>query len=140
MNFINADMIAKGLAPFNPESAAIEAGKIFLKRIETLASNKVSFAFETTLSGLNFIDRINKWRAFGYEVILYFLYLPNAELAVRRVRLRVAQGGHSVPEDVIIRRYSRGWNNLQKHYKQIVDDWIIFDNSGDQPLIIEEKQ
>ncbi len=140
LNFINADMIAKGLAPFNPESIAIEAGKIFLKRIETLTSNKVSFAFETTLSGLNFIDRIKKWRAVGYEVILYFLYLPDAELAVRRVKFRVAQGGHSVPEDVIIRRYSRGWDNFQKHYKQLVDDWIVFDNSGDQPLIMEEKQ
>ena len=94
LNFINADMIAKGIAPFNPESVSIEAGKIVLKRIEALTSKKVSFAFETTLSGLNFIDRINKWREVAYEVILYFLYLPNAELAVRRVKLRVAQGGH----------------------------------------------
>lgn len=113
LNFINADMIAKGIAPFNPESVAIEAGKIFLKRIKALTSNKVSFAFETTLSGLNFIDRINKWREVGYEVILYFLYLPNAEMAVRRVKLRVAQGGHNVPENVISRRYSRGWDNFQ---------------------------
>ncbi|RAM01251.1 hypothetical protein DO021_14330 [Desulfobacter hydrogenophilus] len=89
---------------------------------------------------MNFIDRINKWREVGYEVILYFLYLPNAELAVRRVKLRVAQGGHNVPENVISRRYRRGWDNFQKHYKQIVDDWIIFDNSGDQPLIMEEKR
>jgi len=140
LNFLNADMIAKGIAPFNPETVALTAGKIFLKRIETMAASRVSFAFETTLSGLNFISSINRWQSFGYEVILYFLYLPVEELAIRRVKLRVTQGGHNVPENVIIRRYNRGWENFQKHYKHIVDDWIVFDNSGDMPLVIEEKK
>jgi len=139
LNFINADLIAKGIAPFNPESVALEAGKLFLKRMRKMVSNKKSFSFETTLSGLNYIDHIKQWRTIGYEVILYFLSLPSAEMAIKRVQLRVAQGGHNVPENVIIRRYHRGWDNLQKHYKHIVDDWIIFDNSGDIPLIIEEK-
>ncbi len=139
LNFINADMIAKGIAPFNPESVALEAGKIFLNRIETMVSNNLSFAFETTLSGLNFIDHIKRWQSIGYEVILYFLYLPNEEMATNRVHLRVAQGGHNVPEDVIIRRYHRGCKNFQAHYKPIVNDWVVFDNSGDQPLVIEEK-
>ena len=139
LNFINADLIAQGLAPFNPESVALEAGKIFLRRLDTIVSNKESFAFETTLSGLNYIDRIKKWKQIGYEIILYFLKLPSEEMAIKRVQLRVAQGGHNVPEDVIIRRYHRGWENLQKYYKDLVDAWVVFDNSGDMPSVLEEK-
>ena len=140
LNFINADLIAKGIAPFNPESVALEAGKLFIKRMERLTDNRESFAFETTLSGVNFIDRIKNWRKAGYEIILYFLSLPNEEMAIQRVRLRVAEGGHNVPEKVIIRRYHRGWENFQKYYAELVDNWVIFDNSGDIPVIIEEKQ
>ena len=139
LNFINADLIAKGIAPFNPESVNLEAGKLFLKRMDALVSNKESFAFETTLSGLNYIDHIRKWKKIGYDIILYFLYLPNEEMAIKRVQLRVAEGGHNVPEDVIIRRYHRGWENFNKQYKYLVDDWIVFDNSGDIPLIMEKK-
>ncbi len=139
LNFLNADLIARGLAPFNPESVALEAGKIFLRRLDTIISNKESFAFETTLSGLNYIDRIEKWKQTGYEVILYFLKLPSEELAIRRVQLRVAQGGHNVQKDVIIRRYHRGWKNFQKYYKHLVDAWVVFDNAGDIPLVLEEK-
>jgi predicted ABC-type ATPase len=139
LNFINADLIAQGLAPFNPERVALEAGKIFLRRLDTIVSNKESFAFETTLSGLNYIDRIEKWKQIGYEVILYFLKLPSEEMAIQRVRLRVAQGGHNVPRDVIIRRYFRGWRNFQKYYMHLVDAWVIFDNSGKIPFILEEK-
>jgi len=140
LNFLNADLIAKGIAPFNPESAALEAGKIFLKRLDKKVSNKDSFAFETTLSGLNYIDQIKKWKKIGYEVILYFLKLPNTDMAIKRVQLRVSQGGHSVPEDIVIRRYHRGWENFQKYYKDIVDVWVIFDNSGEIPRILEEKK
>ncbi|MDA3918509.1 MAG: zeta toxin family protein [Deltaproteobacteria bacterium] len=139
LNFINADLIARGLAPFNPESVALEAGKIFLRRLDVIVSNKESFAFETTLSGLNYIDRIKEWKQIGYEIILYFLKLPNEEMAIKRVQLRVNQGGHNVPEDVIIRRYHRGWKNFQKYYKDLVDAWVVFDNSGDMPSILEEK-
>ncbi|MCD4719320.1 MAG: zeta toxin family protein [Desulfobacula sp.] len=139
LNFINADLIAQGLAPFNPESVALEAGKIFLRRLDVIVSNKESFAFETTLSGLNYIDRIKKWKQIGYEVILYFLKLPSEKMAIKRVQLRVDQGGHNVPEDVIIRRYHRGWKNFQKYYKDLVDAWVVFDNSGDLPLVLEEK-
>ena len=139
LNFINADLIAKGISPFNPESVALESGKIFLKRMDTIVSNKESFAFETTLSGLNYIERIKSWKKIGYEVILYFLKLPSEEMAVKRVQTRVAEGGHNVPENVIIRRFHRGWANFHKHYKHLVDDCVIFDNSGDIPLILEEK-
>jgi predicted ABC-type ATPase len=139
LNFLNADLIARGISPFNPESVALEAGKLFLKRMDTIVSNKESFAFETTLSGLNYIDRIRNWKKTGYEIILYFLKLPSEEMALKRVQTRVSEGGHNVPENVIIRRFHRGWINLQKHYKHMVDDWVVFDNSGDIPLILEEK-
>ncbi len=139
LNFLNADLIARGIAPFNPESVAIESGKLFLKRMDSIVSNRESFAFETTLSGLNYIDRIKNWKKIGYEIILYFLKLPSEEMAIERVQTRVSEGGHNVPEDVIIRRFHRGWANFQTHYKHIVDDWVIFDNSGDTPLILEEK-
>ncbi len=140
LNFINADLIAKGIAPFNPESVAIEAGKLFIKRMNRITNNGESFAFETTLSGLNFVDRIKKWKKMGYEIILFFLKLPNEGMAIQRVQLRVAEGGHNVPEEVIMRRYHRGWKNFKQYYADIVDDWVVFDNSGDSPVIIEEKQ
>ena len=139
LNFLNADLIARGIAPFNPESVSLEAGKLFLKRMDTIVSNKESFAFETTLSGLNYIDRIKKWKQTGYEIILYFLKLPNPEIAIKRVQLRVAEGGHYVPEDVIVRRYHRGWKNFEKYYKSLVDAWVVFDNSGENPEVLEKK-
>lgn len=139
LNFINADLIAKGIAPFNPERVALEAGKLFLKRMNSIVSNRESFAFETTLSGLNYIESIKNWKEIGYEVILYFFSLPNEEMAIKRVQLQVAQGGHNVPVDVIKRRFHRGWENFQKHYKDLVDAWVIFDNSGNVPLVLEEK-
>ncbi len=139
LNFLNADLIAKGIAPFNPERVALEAGKLFLRRMSTIVSNRESFAIETTLSGLNYIESIKRWKKIGYEVILYFLSLPNEEIAVKRVQLRVAQGGHNVPIDVIKRRYHRGWQNFQNHYKELVDAWVIFDNSGTVPQVLEEK-
>jgi predicted ABC-type ATPase len=139
LNFINADLIARGIAPFNPESVALEAGKLFLKRMDTIVAKRESFAFETTLSGLNYIRQIQKWKKIGYEVILYYLSLPNEEMAVQRVQLRVAQGGHNVPVDVVKRRYHRGWKNFLNHYKELVDTWVIFDNSGNIPKVVEEK-
>ena len=140
LNFINADLIAKGIAPFNPESVAFEAGKLFIKRMNRITENEESFAFETTLSGLNFVDRIKKWKEIGYGVILYFLKLPNEAMAIQRVQLRVAEGGHNVPEEVIVRRYHRGWDNFKNYYADLVDDWIVYDNSGNIPVILEEKQ
>jgi predicted ABC-type ATPase len=132
-------MIAIGIAPFNPESVVLEAGRLFLKRMNALVANRKSFAFETTLSGLNYVGQIKKWKNLGYEIILYYLRLPNEEMAVERVQLRVAQGGHNVPVDVIKRRYHRGWKNFLDHYKDLVDAWVIFDNSGAIPVVVEEK-
>ena len=88
LNYVNADLIAEGLSPFKPESVAIESGKLLLKKLDNLVEKKESFAFETTLSGLNYIRRIKNWKSQGYEVILFFLKLPNEEMAIQRVRLR----------------------------------------------------
>jgi predicted ABC-type ATPase len=137
LRFINADVIAARLAPSAPETAAIKAGRLMLEEIEQCARRGESFAFETTLSGLSYLRLIAGWRAQGYRVSLFFLRLPNAETAIARVAARVRQGGHDIPEPVIRRRFDTGWNNLQRHYKQIVDDWALYDNAGAEPVMLE---
>ncbi|MDE8343936.1 MAG: zeta toxin family protein [Acidocella sp.] len=140
--FINADLIAAGLAPFAPETAALKAGRLMLQEIELCARGGESFAFETTLSGLGYLRHIALWRAQGYRVSLFFLKLPNVETAIARVAARVRQGGHNIPEPVIRRRFAMGWNNFQKYYKLAVDDWAVYDNAGAEPTVLEwgEKQ
>ena len=88
---------------------------------------------------MNYIHRIKFWQKQGYEVILFFLKLPSEEMAINRVRLRVSEGGHHVPEKVIKRRYHKGWLNFQKQYQHLVDSWVIFDNSGEIPIILDES-
>lgn len=139
LNFINADLIAAGLSPFKPESVAVEAGKLLLKRIDEMVAREESFAFETTLAGRNYIHRIKTWQNAGYEVILYFLKLPSEQMAIERVRLRVAEGGHHVPDKVVKRRYNKGLENLEKFYKNMVDAWVVFDNAGSMPIVLEES-
>ena len=136
--FVNADLIAAGLAPFSPESAAIRAGRLMLGEITNLVRRGESFAFETTLSGLMYARLIQEWRGFGYRVRLIYLSLPNAELAVTRVAERVVQGGHAIPEAVIRRRFDAGWNNFNLKYKFLVNAWSLYDNSQQQPVLIEE--
>ncbi len=135
--FINADLIAAGLAPFAPETAALKAGRLMLEEIAQCARRGDSFAFETTLSGLGYLRHIAGWRAQGYRVSLFFLTLPNAETAIARVAARVRQGGHDIPEPVIRRRFVMGWNNFQRRYKQAVDDWALYDNAGAEPVMLE---
>jgi len=139
LNFLNTDLIAQGLAPFKPESVAFSAGRLLLNRIDDLVSKREDFAFETTLSGLGYIRRIQEWKSMGYSVVLYFLKLPSEKMAIKRVHLRVAVGGHDVPEKAIRRRYHKGWENLNRHYKQRVDAWVVFDNSGQSPVILDEN-
>lgn len=131
--FINADLIAAGLAPFAPETAALRAGRLMLEEIASCTRRGESFAFETTLSGLSYLRRIAHWQAQGYFVNLFFLSLPNVETAIERVASRVRQGGHDVPEPVIRRRFVTGLNNFHRHYRHAVDDWTLYDNSGAQP-------
>lgn len=135
--FINADLIAAGLAPFAPETAAIKAGRLMLEEIAGCARNGESFAFETTLSGLSYLRQIAQWRTQGYRVSLFFLMLPDAETAIARVAERVRQGGHNIPEPVIRRRFAAGRDNFNQHYKQAVDDWALYDNTGAEPALLE---
>jgi len=139
-NYINADLIAKGLSPFEPELAAIQAGKLMLSEIKKSVNSSSSFAFETTLSGLNYQRKIEQWSAMGYEIILYYFSLPSVEMAIERVELRVKQGGHNIPEHVIRRRFERSKINLEQVYKHIVDLWIVFDTSDFNPIIIESSE
>lgn len=137
--FVNADLIAAGLAPFEPERVAFRAGRLMLEEIFRHARRGVSFAFETTLSGRGYAGLIPDWRAEGYVVKLFFLRLASPELAIARVRQRVREGGHNIPEPVIRRRFSAGLRNFEKLYKPAVDEWALYDNSASKPILIEEE-
>jgi predicted ABC-type ATPase len=135
--FINADLIAAGLAPFAPETAALKAGRLMLQEIEDCVRKGESFAFETTLSGYGYLTRIRQWREQGYHVSLFFLCLPDAETAIARVAERVRQGGHNIPEGVIRRRFAAGLRNLERAYKFAVDAWAKYDSVGESPALLE---
>ncbi len=135
-DFINVDLIAAGLSPFDPDRAAIRAGRLMLEEIRRRVRNGNSFAFETTLSGCHYARMIPRWRAMGYHVKLIFLNLPTADLAVARVAARMAQGGHNVPEPVVRRRFDRGLRNLHNMYRTLVNSWALYDNSGMSPRLI----
>ena len=135
--FVNADLIAAGLAPFAPESVALRAGRLMLAEIKRYASLGGSFAFETTLSGRGYARLIPSWRARGYRVELFFLSLPSAEAAVERVAQRVRQGGHDIPEATIRRRFDAGLDNLHQLYAPLVNRWVLYDNSGELPVLLD---
>ena len=135
-DFINVDMIAAGLSPFDPERAAIRAGRLMLQEIQRRTRLGDSFAFETTLSGRHYMRLIPRWRAAGYVVELIFLSLPTADLAVARVSARVAQGGHGVSEAIVHRRFDKGIRNFHNVYRALVDSWALYDNSGSSPRLI----
>ena len=140
LNFINADLIAQGLSPFRPNKVAVEAGRLMIQHINDCVKRNEPFAFETTLSGKGYIKKIKDWKAKQYEIIIYYLKVPSVEFAIERVKLRVAQGGHNVPEQDIIRRFGRSWINFQQIYKSLADSWIVFDTSGNQPIILDESE
>lgn len=135
--FINADLIAAGLSPFAPETAVIKAGRLMLEEIEGCLQRRESFSFETTLAGRSYLRRVVRWRQMGYHVSLYFLELPDADAAVARVAERVRQGGHSIPELVIRRRFKAGLRHFHQDYKTQVDTWVRYDNSGAEPVLLE---
>ena len=132
-DFINVDLIAAGLSPFDPNRAALRAGRLVLQEIHRRVHAGESFAFETTLSGRNYSRLIPRWRAAGYHVKLIFLSLPTADLAVARVAARAAQGGHNVPEEVVRRRFNAGLRNFEDLYRRLVDTWVLYNNSGPIP-------
>lgn len=136
--FVNADEIAKGISPFQPEKVSFEAGRIMLKRIKQLLNNGENFAFETTLSTKSYVNFVNEAKASGYKITLIFFWLHSADLAVSRVKNRVKEGGHNIPEDVIRRRYDNGLKNFFTLYLPILDNYIFINNSGEPYEIIAE--
>jgi predicted ABC-type ATPase len=135
-DFINADLIAAGLSPFDPEKAALRAGRLVLAEIRRRVEEGQSFAFETTLAGKNYARWIPRWRAAGYHVKLIYLSLPKVDIAVARVAARVAQGGHNVPEDVVRRRFESGLRHFNVLYRGFVNSWVLYDNSGPAPRFL----
>ena len=138
IHFVNADLIAAGLSPLQPELAAIAAARMILREIDRLAKARVDFAFESTLSGLTYVRRLESWRREGYRVEIVYLRLKSTQLALRRVAARVRQGGHDVPRDDVIRRYARGWHYFQTVYRPLADSWAIYENSAQSPQLLEE--
>jgi predicted ABC-type ATPase len=136
--FINADLIAEGLSPFRPESMAIEASRLMLDHVRQMVANREDFAVETTLAGRAYLRMIREWQSVGYQVELIFLQLPSADMAVQRVRQRVAQGGHNISEPDIRRRFDRGIENFHQHYRTAVHAWQIFDASQWPPILVDE--
>lgn len=139
-NFVNADLIARGLSPFFPGAAAITAGKLVLEQIHQLANKRVDFAFETTLSGRLYLNLFKSLKQKGYTIHLFFLWIPNADLAISRIRSRVAQGGHDVPAQDVLRRFRRSISNFFKLYQSLADSWMLFDNAGAIPVLIAERK
>ena|SRR5688572_5593278 len=138
VEFVNADEIARGLSPFNPSGVAFQAGRIMLGRLEQLIEGSQNFSFETTLSGMAYINLIKKAKEKGYGVTFFFVYLNSVNLAKERVAIRVSKGGHTIPEDVIERRYYKGLRNFAL-YAAEADDWYIYDNSGDSYELVAKS-
>ncbi len=142
--FVNADVIARGLSAFDPEGAAVSAGKVMLRRLDELAEARVSFAFETTLASrtfARFIGRLRTPAGGGYRFHLAYFWLPGAEMAVARVAQRVRTKGHHVPDDVVRRRYARGLWNFLHLYRPITDSWRLYNGTSPTgPVLIAEAQ
>ena len=134
--FLNADMVAAGLSPFNPDAAAVSAGRVLLARMKELIRQGKSFGFETTLAGKTYVATLRTMKDQEYRLHLYYLWVPRVELAIARVAHRVEHGGHNVPERVVRRRFSAGLQNLWKLYLPLFDTWHIFDNSTPRPRMI----
>jgi predicted ABC-type ATPase len=137
--FVNADLIAKGVAPFAPDTAAIRAGRIMLEEIERLAKLGEDFGIETTLSGKTLLHVIRELKERGYTVHLFFLRLSTADLALSRIEARVRLGGHGVPAWIVHRRFKRSVYNFFRYYRELADFWMLIDNSGDAPMTIASK-
>ena len=136
--FVNADLIAAGVSPLNPEAAAFRAGRLMLEEIDRHARQGRSFAFETTLAGLGYVRRIRRWRSRGYAVKLIYLPLASPEEALSRVEQRVRQGGHRIPEDVVRRRFHRSVASFRDVYRDLVDSWVVVDRRGRRLVVVEE--
>ena len=140
VHFVNADLIASGLSPLRPELANLSAGRLFLQELDRLAKTRMSFAFESTLSGLTYVNRLKRWKVLGYRIEIVYLRLPSKSLALRRIATRVKQGGHNVPRADVVRRFDRSWLNFQNVYRLLADEWIVYDNSRSEPRLVERSR
>jgi len=138
-NFVNADLIAYGLSPFDSLSAQYEAGRLFLREIHANIDKRVDFAFETTLAGRSQISLLKKLRQDGWQLVLFFLWIPDADFSKKRIRERVKHGGHDIPDDTIYRRFPRIMHNLIKIYIPLCDKIVCYDNSGSEPVLVFEQ-
>lgn len=138
--FINADLIAQGLSPFSPQQVAIKSGKLVLEQIKEYSNNGVDFGFETTMSGVTYLKYFKMLKDKGYKIHIFFLWIPSSQLAIARVKDRVAQGGHNVPVQDIKRRFERSTEKFFKQYRLLVEQWMLFNNSESKPQLIARKQ
>jgi len=138
--FINADLIATGLSPFSPQQAAIKSGKLVLGQIKEYSEHGVDFGFETTMSGVTYLKYFKMLKEKSYKIHIYFLWIPSSQLAIARVRDRVAQGGHNVPVADIKRRFERSTEKFFKQYRLLADQWMLFNNEQSKPKLIARKQ
>src|ERR1051325_258218 len=140
LRFLNADEIARGLSPLKPSASVVKAARLLLQQIAESLRRRETFALETTLSGLTYVRLFRRAKRRGYELKLYYLWLPSPDVAVARVRERVRKGGHDVPATDIRRRFHRSLANLMRHYLPLADSWTVFDNSGDNPTLVAENE
>ena len=138
IHFVNPDLIAIGLSPLRPELARIAAGRLLLRELDRLVRSRADFAFESTLSGLSYLNRLKRWKRAGYRIEIVYLRISSPRLALRRIAARVKQGGHNVPRADVFRRFTRSWNNFERHYRLLADEWTAYDNSGVKPRMVEQ--
>ena len=137
VHFVNVDLIAGGISPLRPELAAVTAGRVVLRELDRLVEAKAEFAFESTLSGLHYANRMQDWKAQGYSIEIAYLRLASPQLAISRVAARVKQGGHNVSRADILRRYKRSWTNFLGVYRPVADDSVIYDSSVSPAKMVE---
>ena len=138
--FVNADLIAAGLSPFAPDTAAFEAGRIMLRRLRDLFERRRDFSFETTLTGYGYTSLLQEMREAGYRIRLDYLWIPHLDITRARVKQRVRKGGHDIPDEVQVRRFGKGLRLLLEHYRPLVHDWRLYDNTGSEPHLVAEEQ
>jgi predicted ABC-type ATPase len=138
-NFVNADLIAQGLSPFSPETAAVRAGRLMLEEIGLFMKQGTDFGFETTLAGRGHLNLVRQLKGLGYGVHIFYLWVPSVELALLRIHERVSLGGHDVPEAVVRRRFVRSLRNFFMHYRSLTDSWVLYDNTEAIPQIIASQ-
>lgn len=138
-HFVNADLIAAGLSPLNPAAAQVAAARILLNELDRLSAEGKDFSFETTMSGLAYLERLREWKTIGYSIEMVFLKLDSVDLALKRIELRVRNGGHDVPKADVRRRFKRGWANFEARYKGLADHWAVYDNTADTTKLIESN-